>query len=123
MRRIQMKPFTWLLSMMVVLAIVFVQQLHSQRADAQAQGGVPQQPREYLDLPINIESPIQPIPVKGSDGKWYLVSHLFITNWSFSDLTLKSVEVSEGVHGKTIARIEVKELFDFYRFRFLIHTP
>ncbi len=64
-----MKPFTWLLSMIVVLAIAFAQPLHSQRADAQAQGGVPQQPREYLDLPINIESPIQPIPVKGTDGK------------------------------------------------------
>ena len=118
-----MKPFTWLLSMMVVLAIVFVQQLHSQRADAQAQGGVPQQPREYLDLPINIESPIQPIPVKGTDGKWYLVYHLFLTNWSFSDLTLKSVEVSDGEHGKTLARYEAKELSDFYRFRSLIPTP
>lgn len=118
-----MKPSRWLLSMMVVLAIAFAQQLDSQRADAQAQGGVPQQPREYLDLPINIESPIQPIPVKGTDGKWYLVYHLFITNWSFSDLTLKSVEVSDGEHGKTIARYEDKELSDFYRFRSLIPTP
>ena len=118
-----MKPFTWLLSMIVVLAIAFAQPSHSQRADAQAQGGVPQQPREYLDLPINIESPIQPIPVKGTDGKWYLVYHLFLTNWSFSDLTLKSVEVSDGEHGKTLARYEAKELSDFYRFRSLIPTP
>ena len=57
-----MKPSRWLLLMMVVLAIVFVQQLNSQRADAQAQGGVPQQPREYLDLPINIESQFSLFP-------------------------------------------------------------
>ena len=78
-----MKPSRWLLSMMVVLAIAFAQQLHSQRVDAQAQGRVPQQPREFLDLPINIEAPIQPLPVKGTDGKWYLVYHLFLTNWAF----------------------------------------
>jgi hypothetical protein len=71
-----MKSHTWLL---VVLAIAFAQPLHSLRAYAQAQGGVSRQPREYLDLPINIEAPIQPIPVKGTDGKWYLVYHLFLT--------------------------------------------
>jgi hypothetical protein len=108
---------------MIVLTIGFAQPLHSLWADAQAQGGVPQQPREYLDLPINIEAPIQPILVKGTDGKWYLVYHLFLTNWSFSDLTLKSVEVSDGEHGKTLARYEDKELSDFYRFRSLIPTP
>ena len=90
-----MKSHTCLLSTMVVLAIAVAQPLHSQRVGAQGQGGVPQQPRAYLDLPVSIEAPIQPLPVKGTDGKWYLVYHLFITNWSFSDLTLKSVEVSD----------------------------
>jgi len=61
--------------------------------------------------------------VKGTDGKWYLVYHLFLTNWSFSDLTLKSVEVSDGERNKILARYEDKELSDFYRFRSLIPTP
>jgi murein DD-endopeptidase len=82
-----------------------------------------QQPVEYFDVPVNIEAPIEPIPVKGDDGKWYLVYHLFLTNWSFSDLTLKKVEVLDAEHGKTLARYEDKELSDFYRFRALIPTP
>lgn len=118
-----MKSHTSLLSTMAVLAIAFGQGLHSPRADAQARGGALPQPREYLDLPFNIEVPIQPIPVKGTDGKWYLVYHLFLTNWSFSDLTLKRVEVSDGERGKTLVRYEDKELSDFYRFRSLIPTP
>ncbi len=108
---------------MLALAIAFGQGLHSPPADAEAQGGALPQPREYLDLPINIEVPIQPIPVKGTDGKWYLVYHLFLTNWSFADFTLKRVEVSDGEHGNTLARYEDKELSDFYRFRSLIPTP
>ena len=79
------------LLIMLMLSFVFAQPLSSQRAVAQTQSMTPQQPKEYLDLPINIETPIQPIPVKGTDGKWYLVYHLFLTNWSFSDLTLKNV--------------------------------
>ena len=106
-----------------MLAIALAQLLSNQAADAQAQSATPQQPVEYLDLPVNIESPVQPIPVRGADGKWYLVYHLFLTNWSFSDLTLKSVEVSDGEHGKTLARYEDKELSEFYRFRSLIPTP
>lgn len=108
---------------MMMLAIALAQLLPNQAADAQPQSATPQQPVEYLDLPVNIESPVQPIPVRGADGKWYLVYHLFLTNWSFSDLTLKSVEVSDGEHGKTLARYEDKELSEFYRFRSLLPTP
>jgi len=81
--------------MIIMPAIAFAQPSFSLQPDVQAQLGVTQQPREYLDLPINIEAPIQPTPVKGTDGKWYLVYHLFLTNWSFSDLTLKSVDESD----------------------------
>lgn len=108
---------------MIVLAIALAQLLSKQGADAQAQSTTPQQSVEYLDLPVKIETPVQPIPVKGADGKWYLVYHLFLTNWSFSDLTLKSVEVSDVEHAKTLARYEDKELSEFYRFRSLIPTP
>ena len=118
-----MNTRTWLLSMIIMPAIAFAQPSFSLQPDVQAQLGVTQQPREYLDLPINIEAPIQPTPVKGTDGKWYLVYHLFLTNWSFSDLTLKSVDESDEVHGKILARYEDEELSDFYRFRSLIPTP
>lgn len=101
-----MKQVTWLLLVIVMISIVRAQSVHSQRANAQAQGETPQQPRDYLDLPINIEAPIQPIPAKGDDGKWYLVYHLFLTNWSFSDLTLKSVEVFDGERSRTLGRYE-----------------
>lgn len=83
----------------------------------------PPQTLEYYDIPVNIEIPVQPIPVKGSDGKWYLVYHLFLTNWGFSDLTLKSVEVFDENRGKTLARYDDKELSEYYRFRTLIPTP
>lgn len=118
-----MKRSRRLLLAVIVLSIPSAQLLFSQRAAAQAQSGTTQQPREYQDIPINIETPIQPIPVKGTDGKWYLVYHLFLTNWGFSDLTLKSVEVSDEEHGKLLAHYEDKELSDFYRFRSLIPTP
>lgn len=119
-----MKRLTRLLFVSALLSFALANPLPGPPANAQAQaGGASQQPREYLDLPLNIEIPIRPIPVKGEDGKWHLVYHLLLTNWSFSDLTLKSVEVSDGRRGKTLARYGDKELSDFYRFRSLIPTP
>lgn len=111
-----MKQLTSLLLAATIILIAFAH-------PANAQGGTPPQPRDYTDIPINIESPIQPILVKGDDGKWYLVYHLFLTNWSFSDLTLKSVEVFDAERGGILARYEDKELSEFYRFRTLIPTP
>lgn len=107
----------------VALSVMFAQPLCGQQGYAQSPGGASQQPREYFDLPVNIDAPIEPIPVKGVDGKWYLVYHLLLTNWSFSDLTLKGVEVSDGTGGRILLRYEDKELADFYRFRALIPTP
>ena len=81
------------------------------------------QPQQYYDIPINIEAPVQPIPVKGADGKWYLVYHLFPTNLGFSDLTLKSVEVSDATRKNVLVRYADKELAEYYRFRTLLPTP
>lgn len=122
MRGIKMEP-TKMLSALAVLSVAFAQLVSAQQADAQAPGAAPQRAREYFDLPVNIDAPVEPIPVKGVDGKWYLVYHLFLTNWGFSDLTLKSVEVSGGTGRKILSRYEGKELADFYRFRSLIPTP
>jgi hypothetical protein len=80
------------------------------------------QPREYQDIPINIDTPVEPIPVKGADGKWYLVYHLFLTNLGFSDLTLTSVEVSDAARKTLLVRYADKELAEYYRFR-LLPTP
>jgi Peptidase family M23 len=114
-----MKTAIWILPILL-LSGSFIQFAYSQQANPSV---TPPQPLEYSDLPVNIETPIQPIPVKGSDGKWYLVYHLFLTNWSFSDLTLKSVEVFDEKRNKTLARYEDKELSEYYRFRTLIPTP
>jgi hypothetical protein len=81
------------------------------------------QPQEYFDIPVNIQAPINPVPVKGTDGKWYLVYHLFLTNLGFSDLTLKSVEVSDAARAKILTRYADKELAEYYRFRTLLPTP
>ncbi|HYW74300.1 MAG TPA: M23 family metallopeptidase [Pyrinomonadaceae bacterium] len=86
-------------------------------------GQTTSQPQEYYDIPINIEAPVDPIPVKGADGKWYLVYHLFLTNLGFSDLTLKSVEVSDALRRNVLGRYGEKELADYYRFRTLLPTP
>jgi murein DD-endopeptidase MepM/ murein hydrolase activator NlpD len=81
------------------------------------------QPRSYHDIPVHIEGPIEPIPVKGADGKWYLAYHLFLTNLGFSDLTLKSVDVSDASRKNPLTRYADQELADYYRFRTLLPTP
>ena len=105
-----------ILSAAVVISIIFAQPLCGQQTTAS-------QPRSHHDIPINIEAPVEPIPVKGVDGKWYLAYHLFLTNLGFSDLTLKSVEVSDAARKNVLTRYADKELADFYRFRTLLPTP
>jgi hypothetical protein len=111
-----MMKFRSTLSAAVVISVMFAQPLCGQQTTAS-------QPRSYQDIPINIEAPIEPIPVKGVDGKWYLAYHLFLTNLGFSDLTLKSVEVSDAARKNVLTRYADKELADFYRFRTLLPTP
>jgi len=111
-----MKQLTSFLLVVTIVLIAVAQSVN-------AQGGTPPQPQKYLDIPINIEAPIEPVPVKGVDGKWYLVYHLFLTNLGFSDLTLKSVEVSDGARGEILTRYADKELSEYYRFRTLLPTP
>ena len=106
----------WTLLMLTVICGTTVLTVFGQQTTAS-------QPQSYQDIPINIEAPIKPIPVKGVDGKWYLVYHLFLTNLGFSDLTLKSVEVSDAARKNVLTRYGDKELADFYRFRTLLPTP
>ena len=105
-----------ILSAAVVISVMFAQPLCGQQTTAA-------RPQSYHDIPINIDAPIEPIPVKGVDGKWYLAYHLFLTNLGFSDLTLKSVEVSDAARKNVLTRYADKELADFYRFRTLLPTP
>lgn len=112
-----------LLSFVVIVSVAVIQPVNCRQGNAQTQKETPQQPVAYQDLPVRIESPINPIPVKGVDGKWYLVYHLLLSNWSFSQMTLKSVEVFDGNSGTILTRYEEKGLTDPYRFRALIPTP
>jgi hypothetical protein len=105
-----------LLIMMVLCGALYVPALGQQPTPTP-------QPTVYQDIPLKIEAPIQPIPVKGVDGKWYLVYHLFLTNVGFSDLTLKSVEVTDAARGNVLTRYADKELAEFYRFRRRLSTP
>jgi biotin carboxyl carrier protein len=107
----------------LIVPVGLVAQLLLGQPAAHAQASAPTQPVDHFDLPVDIEVPIQPIPVKGADGKWYLVYHLFLTNWSFSTLTLKSVEVTDPERGTLLTRYQDRELKDLYRFRSILPTP
>ncbi len=78
-------------------------------------------PREYLDLPVSVDAPVAPMPVRGSDGKGYLLYHLFVTNLSFSELTLTSVEIRAA--GAVLAAYGPAELEQWHRFRAELPTP
>lgn len=119
-----MKKAATLLPALLAAATVFTfHSEHSRALSARAQAAASPQPIEYSDIPVNIVSPIGPVPVKAVDGKWYLVYHLLLTDWGFSDLTLKSVEVFDASRGNPLARYGDKELNEYYRFRSLIPTP
>ncbi len=106
----------WILLMLTVICATTVLTVRGQQTTTS-------QTQQYYDIPINIEAPVQPIPVKGADGKWYLVYYLFLTNLGFSDLTLKSVEVSDATRKNVLVRYADKELAEYYRFRTLLPTP
>jgi hypothetical protein len=110
------KTRLWLLVVGIVICATVITTHGQQQTTAS-------QPQEYYDIPINIEVPVEPIPVKGADGKWYLVYNLFLTNLGFSDLTLKSVEVSDATRKNVLVRYTDKELTEYYRFRTLLPTP
>jgi hypothetical protein len=80
-------------------------------------------PVEYQDIPLHIQAPIQPIPVKGVDGKRYLVYHLLLNNVGLADLTLKSVEVTDAARGNVLTRYADKELAEQWRFRRRLSNP
>jgi hypothetical protein len=115
----------WARSFLILasLLITLIQPVSSQQNRTQPPSETTPQPRDYLDVPVNIEAPVHPIPVKASDGKLYLVYHLFLTNWSFADLMLKNVEVFDEERGKILVTYGERELSDLYRFRAVLPTP
>src|SRR5215831_462724 len=113
----RMKKCLWFLLISIVICCAIVVSTPGQQQTTASQ------PQEYYDIPINIQAPVSPIPVKGADGKWYLVYNLFLTNLGFSDLTLKSVEVSDAAGKNVLGRYADKELAEYYRFRTLLPTP
>ena len=81
------------------------------------------QPQTYMDVPLKIETAIEPQPVKGDDGKFYVVYNLFLTNWAFDDLVLKSVEAFDESSKKVLMRYDENDLQNLYRFRSIMPTP
>ena len=106
-----------------LLTILLLTQLASLTAVTSQSESVSPQPTEEFDVPISIESPIHPIPVRADDGKWYLVYHLFLWNWSVTDLTLKRVEIFDQARATLLARYDEKDLARLYRFLALLPSP
>jgi hypothetical protein len=103
----------------VILVFAFI--LHSMHINAQS--AFEKQTQYYLDIPVNVAHSPEPIAVKASNGKWYLSYTLFITNHSFTDLTLISATVSGGPAKSILASYTNKELQEYYRYRTLVPTP
>jgi len=40
----------------------------------------------YLDVPIQVTTPVRPRAFRGDDGRVHLVYHLFLTNWGVGEL-------------------------------------
>lgn len=76
-----------------------------------------------MDVPLKIDAPVEPTPVKGDDGKWYVVYNLFLTNWAFDDLILQSVEAFDSSSKQILMRYDEKDLQNLSRFRSIMPTP
>jgi murein DD-endopeptidase MepM/ murein hydrolase activator NlpD len=71
-----------------------------------------------LPLPVDLEIPMPPIPVK-ADGKWWLVYELHVTNFHTNNVELVRVEVLREGAKKPIATYSDEEL----SLRFAPATP
>ena len=83
-----------------------------------AKGAAPKA-QDYLDFPVTVQTPIQPMPVRAEDGKWYLVYELHLTNWSETDLLLKKIDIMDARQGVTFATYEGASLADTLRLQVL----
>ncbi|HEV7920365.1 MAG TPA: M23 family metallopeptidase, partial [Thermoanaerobaculia bacterium] len=72
--------------------------------------------RVYRDVPVNIQAPVRPLPVKARDGRWYLAYHLLVTNLAEADLTVSKVVVRDARDGKEAATYGEPELKDGWKF-------
>jgi biotin carboxyl carrier protein len=106
-----------------LIFVCFVRTSAQNTSDKQPPTNEPKQPKTYMDVPVKIEAPIEPTPVKGDDGKWYLVYHLFLTNWAFDDLILDSVEAFDASSKKVLARYDEKDLTNLFKLRSILPTP
>src|SRR5262249_40526600 len=74
-----------------------------------------QEVEQDFAVPISVTAPIEPTPVRGDDGKWYVVYDLFLWNWSFSDLVLEKVEIFDGDRHELLVRYDEKDLAHLHR--------
>ena len=64
--------------------------------------------RGLIDLPMELEVPIAPTPVK-ADGKTHLVYELHLTNFAGAEINLSRIEVLDSA-GKVLASYEGADL-------------
>src|SRR5262245_53680855 len=64
----------------------------------------------YLDVPLHVEAPIEPMPVRGDDGKLHAAYHLFLTNGGDAELVLERVQVLDVDSMRALASYEASAL-------------
>jgi hypothetical protein len=74
--------------------------------------------RRYLTFPVTVSVATVPALTEGDDGQLYTAYHLFLTNWSYSDLTLQSVAVRDD-KGRDLLRYGAEDLADPYRMQWI----
>lgn len=94
-----------------------------QEAKPGAQGSPTQPEVKYLNVPVSIETSIEPSPVKADDGKWYFVYNLFLWNHSFSALNINRVQIFDAGRGAVLADYQTRDLIQPYRFLALLPSP
>ena len=78
---------------------------------------------QVRSVPVIITIPIEPTPVRADDGKWYLVYHLFLWNWSQSELQLEKVEIFDGDRRELLVRYGQEDLGQLHRLQSRLPMP
>lgn len=100
--------------MQAIVAAIVAGSLLAQTA-GQPSGAQQARPRRrYLMFPATVSVSIVPAQTEGDDGSLYTAYHLFLTNWSYSELVLQSVAVRDE-KGRELLRYSAEDLADPYR--------
>lgn len=101
-----------------VVAFIVASSLLTQVAGQSPAAPQAQPRRRYLTFPVTVSLTPVPALTEGDDGQLYTAYHLFLTNWSYSELTLQSVVVRDD-NGRDLLRYSAEDLADPYRMQWI----